>query len=261
MAADFILTLRMQEKGGQQRAEVHEELRPSGAPEWIIYIHGFRVNQAKALKQWDVLRSHLAIDDSAARVECGVFLWPSDQTNVYPEMIPQAAKAGRKLAAYLRAHRSSRAVLVGHSMGARVALQTADTLARSQLELRGMVLLGAAVRAIDCEPFEWYEGAHAKREAVGFSATDTELKRRFRWGERASTPFQQIGEAVGQYGRPDSRSWQRWDSKTDDHSYWKFEGSANLTIWALDVPGIIPPPATQSPEDRSAEERTPRSGC
>lgn len=261
MAADFILTLRMQEKGGQQRAEVHEELRPSGASEWIIYIHGFRVSQPKAFRQWKVLRDNLAIDDSAARVECGVFLWPSDETNVYPEMIPQAAKAGRKLAAYLRAHRASRAVLVGHSMGARVALQTADTLAGSQLDLRGMVLLGAAVRAIDCEPYELYEGAHAMREAVGFSATDKELKRWFRLGERASTPWQEVGEAVGQYGRPDSRDWERWESNTNDHSYWKFKGSADLAIWALDVPGITPPPATRSPKERSAEERTPRSGC
>lgn len=264
MLEDFILTLRMQEKGGTQLQEVHERLRPSGAPEWIIFIHGFNVDEPCALEQWETLRSNMAIGDVAGRVQCGIFLWPSDEYSnysSYPKMIPQAEKAGRKLADYLGNHPASQVVLVGHSMGARVALQAAETLAGSSMELRGLVLLGAAVRAIDCERFEQYGRAHAAREAVGFSITDSTLKRWFRIGEKAAAPFAEIGEAVGHRGHPESRTWHRLDSRSNDHSYWKFKCSADLTAWALNPSGIMIPPPAPCPADRSPEERKRPQSC
>jgi pimeloyl-ACP methyl ester carboxylesterase len=254
MDADFILTLRTQEEGGQQLSEVREEVRPCGASEWIIFIHGFHDNQEEAMRNWQVLRSNLAIDDSVSRVQCGIFLWPSDESNFYPEMTRQANKAGRKLAAYLLKHRAIKTVLIGHSLGARVALQTAEKLAESPVKLRGLVLLGAAVRTTDCEEFEDFGSAHAKREAVGFSEADKALKRLFGWGERAAYLWRKV-EAVGRRGGPKSRKWCRWDSKSADHSYWKFKHSAELAIWALDSSGLIPAPATRSPAETSPYER------
>ena len=258
MAADFILTLRAKEEGGQQLSEVREDPGPCGARELIIFIHGFRDNQAKAKNNWQELRKNIAIDDSGSDVQCGIFLWPSDESNGYWKMIEPANMAGRKLADYLLLHPARKTVLIGHSMGARVALQAAEDLANTSIKLRGLVLLGAAVRTKECEKSQSYGRAHAKREAVGFSKADRVLKAWF-LGEKAAAPLLgKVGNAVGQLGGPESRDWNRWDSKSADHRYWKFKYSGELAIWALDSSGLITAPAARSPAERSSEARSLR---
>lgn len=255
MPGGFILTLRLQDKGGEMRERVHPEKPPEPGLTWVIFIHGFRVHEAKALDQWQTLRSIIGIRYDETRVQAGVLLWPSDKSLLYPEMIPFAEKAGQKLGRYLENHPGSPAVLVGHSMGARVAMEAADRLLRRGSRLQGFVLLGAAVGVSQFEEDERYDITHAEREAVGFSPGDGTLRRLFRPGERAAAPFREIGDAVGLKGHPESRHWERKKSGSNSHKYWKLAVSGELTRLMVSSPATGQQPAAWTPAEHHAEQR------
>src|SRR5438552_16403285 len=121
MPGGFALTLRKQNKGGEMLTSVHPEEPPEPGLTWVIFIHGFGVFKEEALEQWEVLRSIIRVPYRTSRVQPGVLLWPSDAGS-YPKMIERAKEAGQALGRYLEGHPGSPAVLLGHSMGARVAV-------------------------------------------------------------------------------------------------------------------------------------------
>jgi pimeloyl-ACP methyl ester carboxylesterase len=253
MAGDFILSLRIKARGGYQLEKIYEEKPPNPGLKWVIFIHGFHVHREKALRQWGVLRSIIGIDYDATQIQPGLLLWPSDQSIIYSEMIDYAEEAGRKLGLYLEEHPGSPAVLLGHSMGARVALEAADYMRGGQL--RGFVLLGAAVGVSKFKRFQRYDRTHAEREAVAFSPADKTLKRWFTAGEKAAAPFSEIGDAVGLQGHPESREWKREPSNSNDHSYWKLKVSGELTQWALGSTGAGQHPKEWTPAEHHSEQR------
>jgi pimeloyl-ACP methyl ester carboxylesterase len=241
MASDFILSLRIKDERGPQRNEIFEEQPPIPGLTWVIFIHGFKTSREGALEQWEQLRPIIGVDYGDSRIQAGLLLWPSDESRLYPKMIDYAEKAGRKLGSYLEKHPGSPAVLLGYSMGARVAIEAADYQRGAQL--RAFVLLGAAVGVSQFNQFERYDRTHARREAVGFSPTDRVLNGLFTYGEKAAAPFSERGDAVGLSGYPESRTWHRRDSKTNDHSYYRLQVSGELTQWALDSAGLRRRPA------------------
>ena len=222
------------------RSAVYEEEAPSSSVTLLIYIHGFNVDRDRSMMQWSTLRSRLGIGDDFDRVESGLFLWPSDLREsrgwsrmAYPGVIRRAEEAGRLLGEYLRRRASNKFVLIGHSLGALVALAAADRL-RGRSSLVGLALLGAAVRTKELE----ITGAYgvfplAAREVIAFSPMDRVLQSAFRFGERLATPFEQSGQAVGLTGNPATRGWERFGSRLDHHEYWRFDGSAEVVCRAL----------------------------
>jgi pimeloyl-ACP methyl ester carboxylesterase len=241
MPADFVLSVRTENRRGRSRTAVLEEVRPLANHTLLIYIHGFGVSYSKAVEQWKTFRALLNISDDVNRIQAGVFLWPSDQyrrrLSGFPRTIEPAQQDGRRLGKYLAGRPTNHAVLVGHSLGGLVAVAAAEHL-RGLGRLRGLVLLGAAIETSWMDEAGRYESyPYAEHEAVAFSGEDKMLARWFRYGQRAYLPFGVHAPAVGLTGDPASRGWHACDSRTSDHSYWKHQISAELTDEALGIPG------------------------
>jgi pimeloyl-ACP methyl ester carboxylesterase len=244
MMPELALSVRTRPKGGRQRATIEEVSYPLSGRTWLIFIHGFNVDEFRARYQWSHLRSLLGPDDDASRVQTGVFLWPSDRYRyrllskfAYPPMTEQAATAGRILGQYLMDRQQDAVVLIGHSLGALVALAAADRFRNGQL--KAFVLLGAAVDERDLEtngPFGL--APLAEHEAVAYSLTDKYLRGIFKAGEKLSQPFSSIHDAVGLNGEPRSRHWIAEDSRFDHHEYWHEKISATLVRKVMD-PGQL----------------------
>lgn len=249
-ANDFVLSLRTAPRAGPQRNMVFEEVRPLGGCIWVIFIHGFNVDRARGLEQGETLWGNLSRGEPEGRVLKGVFLWPSDLYGsrtlskvAYPKMVEPARRAGRILGTYLAERNQMDAVLVGHSLGALVALTAADWL-RGKGQLRGFALLGAAVDVGEMEVGGAYSIAPlADREAVEYCPDDKVLRSAFRVGQRAAAPFVPVVGAVGLTGQPWSRGWRYNNCRFDHHTHWKEPGSADAVAWAMNhsVSGREPP--------------------
>ena len=235
MIPDLELSVRVSPRGGPQRETIEEIHRPSSKYTWLIFIHGFNVNQDYARIQWNSLRPLLGVAGDSSRVQAGTFLWPSDRFYyrwtsklAYPPMTYRAAEAGRILGQYLIDRKKDSVVLVGHSLGAVVALAAADWF-KAEGRLKAFVLLGAAVDERNLEKNGVFGFRPlAKSEAVAYSPTDRYLHGLFGVGERAAQPFVKIRHAVGLNGEPLSRSWIAEDSRIDHHEYWHEKMSADL---------------------------------
>jgi hypothetical protein len=212
---ELCLSVRVQPRRGPVRGEVEVRTRPEPGAVWLIYIHGHNNPEAEALAQWEHVRDkHLsALDLGSERVCAGPFLWPSDRAPgwfsklTYPQDKPIAVRSGRLLASYLRDKRPQALVLVGHSLGAVVALEAVNWLGtRPDLSI---ALLAAAVRVDHLRPFGDYAMPHARavREAVTYSPRDSTLKRVFGPGEWLASPADPGEEAVGLRGEPKTRPW------------------------------------------------------
>jgi len=227
------LTIRTAPAAGSMKEKVDEVLRPPSNAPWLIYIHGFNVPEARAKEQWAVLRGLLP---TATRgVFAGPFLWPSDRyerrslsRSSYASILSKRAdEAGRILGRYLRERAHGDVVLVGHSLGARVALVAATAFQSGRPQrLRGLALLGAAVPISDMTGVFWDQLAVV--EAVGVSPADRVLGRPFRFGQLISAPFAPRTEAVGLRGWPEDRDWSRVDCQIDHHEYWRAKRSAEV---------------------------------
>jgi pimeloyl-ACP methyl ester carboxylesterase len=233
---DFRLTAREKGVGGNLRAGVSEEVAPQLGPAWLVYIHGFRVPSAKAEEQWNRLRALLALDCQAAGLlQAGMYLWPSDKFGKlnplsYPMTGWVAKAAGRMLGDYLVQRAANRAVLVGHSLGALVAIEAANRLRGEGRLLHGLVLLGAAVESHELSgPGQFGTSPLAEREAVGYSPIDATLQRWFPRGEWLRALYDPHSDAIGLHGHPADRDWTAKDSRSEDHSYWDQPFSADLT--------------------------------
>jgi pimeloyl-ACP methyl ester carboxylesterase len=229
------LTVRTSPTAGSMRAQVQEEVRPpSGAP-WLIYIHGFNVTEERAREQWAVLRGLLP--RGTRGVYAGPFLWPSDRYEMrflsrlsYADILSKRAdQAGRILGQYLRERAHGDVILVGHSLGARVALNAATTFQSGRPQrLRGLALLGAAVPVSEMTSTGEFWDQLAVVEAVGVSPDDRVLGSPFGIGQLMSAPFAPRTEAVGLRGWPEGRDWCRVDCKIDHHEYWRAKRSAEV---------------------------------
>ena len=248
MAADFALTLRTANRRGIQRSAVYEEIAPRTGITWILYIHGFNVSKREAALQWHTFRQMLPLEGHTDRLQAGLLYWPSDQfgwsLSAYPKMIDEAEGAGRALGEYLLERTATSTVLVGHSMGAIVAVEAANW-ARDGGLIEGLVLLGAAVKSRKMAPAKGryakigrYGKVLARNEAVGYSDLDRTLRYWFPLGETAQAPYDPRDEAVGLTGQPSDRGWLTRKSERRSHSYWKFPMSAELTGWALGGQGL-----------------------
>ncbi|MEU5263989.1 hypothetical protein [Amycolatopsis sp. NPDC021455] len=262
---DFILTVREKPRGGSRRTTILEDIRPLGDQIWVIYIHGFNVDQERALRQGRTLWTNLFGGSPPSRVQKGAFLWPSDRylnrswsKMAYPAMIDRAARSGRQLGDYLAARNRDSAVLVGHSLGALVALTAADRL-RGRGIVRGFALLGAAVdvaEMVDDGSFTFVP--LARREAVEYSPSDKVLRQVFRLGQKFAGPYSPRIEAVGLNGQPRSRGWKHHDCGFDHHTHWREPGTAAAVEWVLNhaATGRSPSsttPAEHNPATRDAE--------
>lgn len=223
---------------------LRQKMQPEGAvplpgTTCIIYVHGFNKDSAEARRQAERLHEHLQRRSDAVlrRATFGVFLWPATSRGkkwwsaiTYPAAVGRAEDAGRFLGDYLRGA-SWNIVLVGHSLGARVALEAADSI-RPRRPLSALILTGAAVGVNEMEGVGRFRDPMAEVEGALWCPFDVILRTVYRPGERLFAPFRPGPLAVGLSGEPS----QRWDEKRTevwDHRYWNEAVTAEAIVRAV----------------------------
>ncbi|MGH0034654.1 MAG: alpha/beta hydrolase [Myxococcota bacterium] len=163
-----------------------------------LLVHGFNNDEREATEAYAALRRNLP--EGPAQVGC--FHWPGDADFgwfrfadflSYPDEIPDAREAARVLANHLvDLHRDCPAVelvLIGHSLGCRVILETLRRLVgRPAPPIAAIVLMAAAVPVELCEaggPL-CVAGSLADERIVLHSGSDSVLRFAFPMGQAAA---------------------------------------------------------------------------
>ncbi len=222
----LVFDLRVDDEGGPVRPGVLVRWRGTTGrlgSELVMLIHGFNNHRAEAEAAYAVFRQRQqstcrgpageALDDWAADV-----FWPGDakapgildtaDALCYPGAVVAARdEVVPRLAAHLRqaAAGVSRLHLVGHSVGARIALELIEQLQRDGGPAIGrVVLMAAAVPTFMLQPGGRLEHATLWAQAVEVlhSRSDRVLQWAFPVGQSA-TPGHEgfLPEALGRFGR------------------------------------------------------------
>lgn len=215
------LTVRAKPKGGGLRPRLSWrgpsllDQRPM-----LIFIHGFANDESRARRSYAELSQSLCRRPGPVWGEnIWWFYWPGDgrfageSQLLYPYQISHARDAAAHLAAFLGrpAGAGRRVVLVAHSLGCRVALETLRLLdARPDagaVQVEGTCLLAAAVPVPMCKAGQPFGSTSLRRRQVALhSRSDRVLQFAFRIGQSARLDGGLWPEAVGRFGNPD----QRW---------------------------------------------------
>jgi pimeloyl-ACP methyl ester carboxylesterase len=192
------------------------------APRLVILIHGYQNSELAAERAYDRFRSTMG---SAlwlrGEEEIGTFWefhWPGDHPNklisiaTFAARIGDARDSGRLLAEFLGSQSPSQeVVLIAHSLGCRVALNTVAAIKRQGASYRGariggLFLMAAAVPESLCDPGRQFgsplDGSH---DYAFYSSRDSVLSKTFPLGSKM---YGEGEKAVGASGRPDAR-WER----------------------------------------------------
>ena len=197
----------------------------------VLLIHGYNNSEAKASRAFEKFRRNL--NNAIPREELWEVHWPGDLPGLfeslatYPVRVPVAMMAGEALERFLATHTSARSVvIVAHSLGCRVALETAFRIARDPAyrgpQLEHVFLMAAAVPTALCDqPNKRFPIPVARAaEHVFYSPRDIVLAAGFPNFQHLVGQFEE-GAAVGYLGLPLN---QRWTSRTGvclNHSeYW-----------------------------------------
>jgi pimeloyl-ACP methyl ester carboxylesterase len=218
-----------------------------------ILIHGYQNSVANASKSYEEFQKALRKTSIVESVDSHIgsvwgFYWPGDHHNwatsvaTYATRVPLAAQSGRLLAEFLQSHtRSTQELhLIAHSLGCRVALETAAAIRRMADEYTGariskVFLLAAAVPEIFCSTEEYPFGStltHCE-EHVFWSNKDRALGAAFEAGQYL---LGEAGRAVGRHGGPQAR-WHSPRPSTDlSHGkYWQSDKIARSVAQILGV--------------------------
>lgn len=204
----------------------------------IALIHGYNNSENDADSAFDAFERGVAEIDSSIAKDFVRVHWPGDlrvplvRPAVYPWRVHTAIACAESLAQYVRERRSPSGspyelVIVAHSLGCRLALETLNCLQRvgAVPDRITVILLAAAV------PVELVEALGALSVAVTsahstlviYSLSDSVLKYAFPIGQRLAEPgLLQPQQAVGLWGRPVLRTWsERHGAPQHAHGdYW-----------------------------------------
>lgn len=240
----WILNGRRSETGRGLRETI--EAKSTGFPAdrlHVIFVHGFNKDAPEARSQADTFFGLLAGKGVTERNAClGVYLWPATRNGRsfwsaldYPWIIPRAQRSGRLLGDYLAAMRFANLVLIGHSLGAVVALEASLRFTErwggthhEYKTLRTLLLTGAAVRSSDMRHDGRYGERRANEEVVLYCTRDLTLKTLFGPGQRVAQPFEAVSPAVGLTGLPTERDWTALETNVRLHTYWKENCTADV---------------------------------
>lgn len=171
------------------------------------------------------------------------FQWPGDHPSLPFSSLTYFAKVemtpgiGAVLAGYLAARPNSQeVVIVAHSLGCRLALETLEELAlrdpSAGSRVPAVFLLAAAVPAPLCEPVtgRFPECISGGSEYVIHSRADTILRLPFTLGQKSMGVFEE-GPAVGRDGDPGKPRWTDLHRTNLDHSdYWSSRDVAEAIL-------------------------------
>lgn len=186
----------------------------------ILLIHGYNNSEHDARCSFAGFRRNLA--GAVPREQLWEFHWPGDHAEpfiskaTYPVRVLSAILTGQALKAFLSQHRHADSlVIVAHSLGCRVALETAFQIAEDPAyagpPVEHIFLMAAAVPSSLCDtPAKRFPAPLPKsREHIFYSSRDVVLAAGFAPFQSTIGVFEE-GEAVGYRGLPA----HRWTSRT-----------------------------------------------
>ena len=239
MRAPIELTARAKKVGGGLVEIVSYFGTPFGYSRLTIWIHGFNNTEYAMRDLWQ--KTHVKVrGEPELNLKGTVWLfWPGEafqnrlvSAPLYFMEVRNAVAAGNLLADYLISiaprNRGLRVNLVAHSLGSRVALQTALRL--KELEgpiVDSLILFAAAVPDGLCLNDKPYSPPLARKEIVFHSSNDKVLRFAFPLGQRLARRLQgeldpsPLRKAVGYTGGPPGRWSEKSDSCGLNHGdYW-----------------------------------------
>jgi pimeloyl-ACP methyl ester carboxylesterase len=211
----------------------------------ILLIHGFNEPERKAIKSYSKFGNRLAVAPAVGNDLVDVF-WPAgngriESSGSYPSVLQVAKATAAALDHHLQEAISptgypTRISMIGHSMGCRLALETARALIAKEPQREvDLYLLAAAV------PIDYVaSGGHlttaamfARRKIVFYSRWDLMLGVGFRIGQRLSSD-ESSSEAVGWRGNP-AGFWglNRLNTRLQHSRYWSNARVARLVRRSL----------------------------
>jgi pimeloyl-ACP methyl ester carboxylesterase len=253
------ITLRRDRSGGGI-LDWHRATEAAHAPhsKLILLVHGFNVSEEEAAASYQKFREHFKAQGAHILAgQLGEVYWPGDEENKiistisFPLKVPRAVAVSASFAEYLSARRSplrqpSQILLIGHSLGCRVILETLNLLVdqkRRSPDIR-IFLMAAGV------PIQMVEPKGRLRQAVEFAShaytfySDKDKALRvFPLGQHlAEGGNRRQNEAVGRNGKPESGLWtdRYWMEGFDHGHYWSKPDVASLILRKLRKPAPRP---------------------
>jgi len=247
-----VLTVRdRDELAGRRVDDSQGNVRDRDAERLVILIHGYQNSEDKAggsYKKFRKLVRSVALGGERGAGAIWEFHWPGNHTlwpvSVfgYPVRIGAARIAGDLLARRWLADRGSHqsVVLVAHSLGCRVALETVWAILDEQqrgnydgARIEAVFLLAAAVPTRLCAPGMAFANRYPdSKDHVFFSQNDITLRFTFNPGQYVGS---ERGVAVGRAGEPRSRWTTRHDTRLSHGGYWKSQSVAAKVCELLDA--------------------------
>lgn len=240
----------------------------------VILIHGYQNSAVKAERSYldfrAAMRDAIAPGRERQLGPYWEFHWPGNHHRglislaTYSVRVPIALIAGERLARWFLNgldKGDQRVILVGHSLGCRVALEAVKTIRQMGDEYKGarieaVFLLAAAVPQECCRRTgdnKWYPNAYeGSVEHVFHSENDRALGLAFRAGQFG---FGEDGAAVGRDGRPQDRWESEVDTQLDHGEYWSSKYVAETIGWLLRLRNLRPLPIHLVPAEASGGPR------
>jgi len=236
-----------------------------------LFLHGYNTDRPAALRQMDRLvataQAQGRVPDVLRRNAWGV-MWPGFAKVgfvtaawswlTYSQQLATAREAGRQLADYLlrkAAPRRCQVMLLAHSLGCRVALETLANLRgkwpASNVPLA--ILMAAAVPLDLLRPGEPLRSSAdmAERTVVLFSYRDDVLMGPFKIGQTLSWDGGFLPEAVGATGLPEELWTESLETENDHSGYFDDDYAASAVMRSL---GAV---ARRTPPTRTLRARWP----
>ncbi len=245
----YVLSVR---KGNESVGREVKDLGTAHArtsPRLVILIHGYNTTEEEAGNAYGKFAELLAAASRRGTAELGSIWelhWPGDHPAggalsalTFDGKIRAARISGELFARkWLRKRRGQRVILIGHSLGCRVALETVQWILEEAEEYEGatieaVFLLAPAVPVPLCVRGETFStGVADSLEHVFFSRSDGVLRSAFGPGSYLAG---EGGPAVGRDGLPEARWHGRHDTGLGHGDYW---GNREVAERVAEVLGV-----------------------
>jgi hypothetical protein len=220
---------------------------------FVILLHGYNVKSAEAVPALRQFELGVQRHSAALAADIAWLLWPGYWSRpllrvaAYPFKALDTPRMGKEIAKFLREKvaerkRSVDLVVVAHSLGCRVALETfRELIGDPGIRNATALLMAAAVPVVDVESRGRLRPAaeHAAKRAVLYSHQDSVLQIAFRIGQGVAPGEAGWGEAVGTGGEPRELWSDREEMYGYGHgSYWT---AASTAAWFVQWMGHAAP--------------------
>ena len=225
-----------------------------GAGRVVILVHGYNTSEDEARASYASFEEELARALAHGRERrlgtVWKFFWPGDDPraaislSTYNVRVEEAERSAERLADFLAKRPSTlRVILVAHSLGCRVALETLRRIQQNTAYkgalIEAVFLLAAAVPTRQCEGVASYSVPLSScQEHVASSRRDRVLRLAFRPGQYLAAngaSWYERGPAVGRDGGPQNRWRRRLPTELGHTDYWSSDEVARWICDALRV--------------------------